>query len=91
MNIGSPSLADRRGDCRQDENYTQTPQDSLPFAITRGQHNAIGDNLEHAPQRAPDRQPRGISCVGAVPAIATRLECTRAFRPTRAPSAGPGA
>jgi hypothetical protein len=48
MNIGGPTLAGRPGDYRRDENYAQTPQDSLPFTITRGQHNATGANLEHA-------------------------------------------
>jgi hypothetical protein len=50
MNIGGPALIGRPDDCRQDENCTQTPQDSLPFTITRGQHNAIGNNPKHAAQ-----------------------------------------
>lgn len=53
MNIGSPALGREPNDCRDGENKTQAPQDSLPFAITRGQHNAIGVNLEHAAQRMP--------------------------------------
>ena len=36
MNIGGTALTDRPGDYRQDENYTQAPQDNLPFAITQG-------------------------------------------------------
>ena len=62
MNIGSPALGRERHDCRDGENKTEAPQDNLPFAITRGQHNAIGVNLEHAAQRMPGWRPRTALC-----------------------------
>lgn len=62
MNIGGPALGREPHDCRDGENKTQAPQDSLPFAITRGQHNAIGVNLEHAAQRMPGWRPRTTLC-----------------------------
>jgi hypothetical protein len=51
MDIGGMAVVGQPGHRRHGENETQTPQDSLPFAITRDQHNAIGINLEHATQR----------------------------------------
>ncbi len=51
MNIGSMADAGKPDDCRPGKHNTQAPQDNLPFAMTRGQHNAIGSNREHAAQR----------------------------------------
>jgi hypothetical protein len=77
MNIGGTADAGKPDDCRHGKHNTQAPQDNLPFAITRGQHNAIGRNREHAAQRAPLAASRTI-LRGSVPLIATRSECTRA-------------
>jgi hypothetical protein len=53
MNIGGMADAAEPDDCHRGKHETQDPQDSLPFATTRDQHNAIGSNREHAAQRAP--------------------------------------
>jgi hypothetical protein len=54
VTIGSVAGTGEPGNCRHGENKTQAPQDSLPFAFVRSQHNAISANLEHAQRRAPD-------------------------------------
>ena len=54
MNIGGMTDAGEPDDCRHGKHNTQAPQDSLPFAFVRSQHNAISANLEHAQRRAPD-------------------------------------
>jgi hypothetical protein len=50
--VGGATLGDGTGDSRHGKNQTQAPQDILPFAIIRRQHNGIGASLEHASQRA---------------------------------------
>lgn len=60
MHVGGMALSREPHDCRHGENNTQAPQDSLPFAITPGQHSAVSGNPKHAAQREPRWRPHKI-------------------------------